>query len=70
MAGVHHVHLWRMQEHEIALDAHIVLVGGVDRDKLRQRLNHLLQVEFGVTHTLLQIEGADTACADDRVIAH
>ena len=28
VAGVHHLHLWQMQEHENALDMHLVIVSG------------------------------------------
>ncbi|MBT8476792.1 MAG: cation transporter [Rhodobacteraceae bacterium] len=55
---VYHVHLWQMQEHEVALDAHIVTDPGVwDRaDAIKDAIRAALAARFGITHATLDLE--------------
>ncbi|OWU86295.1 cation diffusion facilitator family transporter [Oceanicola sp. 22II-s10i] len=67
---VHHLHLWRMQEHEIALEAHIVAGEDAEPDSLRTRIQAALDQHFGIHHTTLQIETRGSACDGAPVIGH
>lgn len=69
--SVHHVHLWQMQEHETALDAHIVIDRDrwQDADAIKAELKAVL-ARFGVAHATLELECALHACADPQVIGH
>ncbi len=69
VVGLHHVHLWRMQEHELALEAHVVF-SDVAPDALRQRLKARLADQFGIAHTMLELEQPDAACRDAARIGH
>lgn len=64
VASVHHLHLWQMQEHEAALDAHLVIDPGRwgDADAIKQAVKARLKQEFGVGHTTLEMECAKHAC--------
>lgn len=68
--SLHHVHLFRMDEHTTALEAHVVLAGGVDAENLRSDLKSLLQDQFGISHSMLEFETPAAACADPQQIGH
>ncbi len=67
---VHHVHLWRMQEHETALEAHVVLCDGADPDAVRHDLKSLLRARFDLSHSVLELETPAAACHETRIIGH
>jgi cobalt-zinc-cadmium efflux system protein len=65
VAEVHHLHLWELDEHHRALEAHIV----VERDQLdrwaaiKQELKLRLSERFNIHHSTLEFETHDeTAC--------
>ncbi|MCC0036159.1 MAG: cation transporter [Hoeflea sp.] len=70
VASVHHLHLWQMQEHEAALDAHLVIEAGrwSDADAIKQAVKDALKQEFGIGHTTLELECARHACVGAEVI--
>lgn len=72
ISDVHHVHLWRVQEHETALDAHVVIESGcwAEADKIKAAVKVVLAQEFGITHSTLELECAKHACADAPEIGH
>ncbi|WP_319825564.1 cation diffusion facilitator family transporter [Thalassovita sp.] len=70
VAGVHHVHLWRMQEHETALEAHVVLDGSAGAETVKQTVKALLRDRFGIAHSVLELEEPDAACDDHCVVGH
>ncbi len=67
---VHHVHLWRMQEHETAFEAHVVIADSANPTRLRHDLKSLLQDRFGIGHTILEFETCADACPDAHQIGH
>ena len=56
VADVHHVHLWQMQEHEAALDCHVVVRAEAwDRlEEIKQAIKQVLKGEFDITHSTLE----------------
>ena len=70
VADVHHLHLWRMQEHETALEAHVVQDGPGDPAALRQRLKQMLGEAFHIHHTTLEMETEGQACRTAQAIGH
>jgi cobalt-zinc-cadmium efflux system protein len=68
--SLHHVHLWRMQEHEVSLDAHVVMDGSVAPGPLRQTLRALLADRFGIHHGMIEMERAENRCVDAARIGH
>jgi cobalt-zinc-cadmium efflux system protein len=70
VTSVHHLHLWQMQEHEAALDAHLVIDAGrwSDADAIKQAVKARLKQELGVGHTTLELECAKHACVGAKVI--
>jgi cobalt-zinc-cadmium efflux system protein len=70
VASIHHVHLWRMQEHEVSLDAHVVLDGSKDHAELRANLRQMLSDRFGIHHGMIEMETAEESCPDAARIGH
>ena len=69
---VHDLHIWAVSTSENALTAHLVRPGGHPGDAALQAVAHTLLEQFGIHHSTLQIELADTdsACrqAPDHVL--
>ena len=56
---VHHVHVWRLDEQRVALEAHVAVEGITelcDLDALKSRLKQRLAEDFGVGHATLELE--------------
>ncbi|WP_163847660.1 cation diffusion facilitator family transporter [Pseudooceanicola aestuarii] len=71
VADVHHLHLWRMQEHEVALEAHVVLSDAEQRpEQLRAEIKRTLDEVFSLTHATLELESPGQACTDAPLIGH
>ncbi len=66
--GVHAVHLWRMQEHEIAFQAHVVMAPGADALALRARIKATLSDHYGISHTTIEMEPPDNHCDDPGLL--
>ena len=68
--SVHHLHLWQMQEHEAALEAHVVIDAGrwSDADAIKQAVKARLKHEFDLVHTTLELECARHACVGAKAI--
>ncbi|SFT49225.1 cation diffusion facilitator family transporter [Sedimentitalea nanhaiensis] len=69
---VHHVHLWLMQEHQAALQAHVV-VASTDwpgAEAIRSDLKARLARNFGIAHTTLELESAAHGCSGAQLIGH
>lgn len=63
--GVHHMHLWQLAEHDLHLEAHVVVE---DQElsraaKLREDLAAMLEERFGINHATLQLEAEPDPCA-------
>lgn len=56
VANVHHVHVWQLDEHRNALEAHVVLSEQADMDELKSRLKQMLHDKFEIEHSTLEFE--------------
>lgn len=72
VADVHHVHLWQMQEHETALDCHVVLTeaGWCDMEAVKAAIKAMLKNRFDIGHSSLEFEHEDRAHADADLYGH
>ena len=72
VASVHHLHLWQMQEHENALDAHLVISSGqwTNADRVKEAVKGVLQKEYSISHSTLEIECSNHACPHPDTIGH
>ena len=69
---VHHVHLWQMQEHEVALDCHIVVpphrLGEVDA--IKGAIKRAITAAHGIGHSTLEFESEPCEAGDMPVFGH
>jgi cobalt-zinc-cadmium efflux system protein len=70
--SIHHVHLWQMQEHENALDAHIVITEGkwAQADAIKHAIKDRLASHFHIHHATLELECTHHACPEPQTIGH
>jgi len=70
VSGAHHLHLWQMQEHQAALDAHLVIAANRwnDADAIKQAVKGVLKRSFGLGHTTLEMECSSHACVGAEAI--
>ncbi len=54
--NVHHVHIWQLDEHRSALEAHVLIDSIDEMEAVKTALKSELQAEFEITHTTLEIE--------------
>lgn len=69
---VHHVHLWRLDEQRVALEAHVAVYKQdlTAIEEIKSRVKTLLHDEFHVEHATLEIEIAGRTCQPSSKIAH
>lgn len=70
--NVHHIHAWKLTDRETHFEGHVRVGTGLDGpalDQLRQRLEQILTGEFGLSHTVLQME-FKACCSEDAVATH
>jgi len=58
VCGIHHLHVWRLDENEIMLESHVVIEQKnlPDMEEIKSMLKQKLQDEFGITHSTLEFE--------------
>ncbi len=69
VGGVHHLHIWSICSHIIALSAHVA-IGRDDeqyRREVRGRLQEMLGDRFGISETTIEIE-CGSACEDPQMV--
>ena len=72
VSDLHHVHLWQMQEHQAALDAHVVLATDAwsRLPEVKATIKALVKERFGISHSTLEFEQADDAHGNPSVFGH
>lgn len=68
---IHHLHIWKLNDTQTHLEAHINLknnINMIELMKIRAKLEHLLQHQFGINHVTLQI-GYECCPEDNKLIA-
>ncbi|VAW85603.1 Cobalt-zinc-cadmium resistance protein CzcD [hydrothermal vent metagenome] len=56
VSNVHHVHIWQLDEHKNALEAHVVIDDFCDTDTVKAALKTELGQRFNITHSTLEFE--------------
>jgi cobalt-zinc-cadmium efflux system protein len=54
--NVHHVHIWQVDEHNNALEAHVVIESFNEIDAVKQALKACLMEQFDLIHSTLEFE--------------
>ena len=55
---VHHIHIWNLDEHRIALEAHVVVATNElqEVEVIKKKLKEILKDRFKITHSTLEFE--------------
>ena len=56
VVNVHHVHVWQLDEHRNALEAHVVLSEITKIDEIKNLLKTMLHDKFHIEHSTLEFE--------------
>lgn len=69
---VHHAHFWQMEEHEAALDTHVVIdpERWDEIEDIKESIKALLRDDFGIEHSTLEFERSDRECTDAERYGH
>lgn len=72
VANIHHLHLWQVHEHEVALDAHLVVAQGewARGDAIKNAVKKMLRESYDIAQATLEIECTRHACGDAQAIGH
>ncbi|MEC3860408.1 cation diffusion facilitator family transporter [Mesobacterium sp. TK19101] len=66
VTGVHNAHLWQVDEHHSALQAHLVIAEGhwAEADAIKARVKARVGLAHGIKHLSFELECARHACTD------
>lgn len=53
VCDIHHIHLWSINEKDISFDCHII---AKNKENILHKIQNILQNEFNITHSNIQIE--------------
>jgi len=56
VCNVHHVHVWQIDEHQIALEAHVVITDFAQTEQIKTALKADLKQRFSIAHSTLEFE--------------
>ena len=71
VVGLHHLHVWELDEHHRALEAHVVVAedGNMEAlERIKQGLKTLLADRFDIAHSTLEMESENADCADHKKV--
>ena len=54
--NVHHVHLWQIDEHRNALEAHVVINDFSETENVKQLLKSKIKQKFAISHSTIEFE--------------
>ena len=64
VVGVHHLHVWQIDERRMSAELHLVVADGDDPHPIRHRVKARLADRFDIAHSTVEIETPTTGCAD------
>jgi cobalt-zinc-cadmium efflux system protein len=72
VSDLHHVHLWQMQEHNAALDCHVVLTedGWNQIEEIKAAIKDRLKEDFSIGHSTLEFEHEARAHENANLFGH
>jgi cobalt-zinc-cadmium efflux system protein len=66
VAGVHHIHLWEIDENRRSVEAHVIVDRMENFPDVSARIKAMLGKRFGISHSTLQPELPGSGCPDAR----
>lgn len=71
--NIHHVHVWKLNDEQIHFESHVALSCNLNMEQMmecKSKIEHILQTDFGIGHTTLQIEYGTGSCANHQELIH
>jgi len=65
VSNIHHLHLWQLDEHRNALEAHVVIKDFSETEKIKTALKGELKKRFAITHSTLEFETGHCSDAEN-----
>ena len=71
--GIHHLHVWELDEQHRALEAHVVVVesNAEELESMKQKIKQLLLAKYDIQHSTLEFDfdgAASSNCIDSKII--
>lgn len=72
VCGTHHIHVWRLDEHEIMMESHIVVEEEYisEMEPIKTMIKKLLHDDFGIHHSTLEFECQPCNAFKHKMEAH
>lgn len=72
VCGIHHLHIWPIDEHRTSLEAHLVIEDKLMNrsEEIKNEVKKLLNNEFSIGHTTLDVESQSRECGDAKTFGH
>jgi cobalt-zinc-cadmium efflux system protein len=64
VAGIHHLHVWQIDERRVAVEAHVELRPAAEPTAVVRAVKAALAAELGIGHSVLEPEPDGAGCAD------
>ena len=71
--NVHHIHVWELDEHHRALEAHVVIRKASSMEELesiKQTVKTYLREHFSIHHSTLEFESTENSCRNNAEGKH
>ncbi len=56
VSNIHHLHIWQLDEHKNALEAHVVIANFSETAQIKSVLKRALEEQFSIIHSTLEFE--------------
>lgn len=72
VCGMHHLHIWPIDEHRISLEAHVVIEDEsmCRSEDIKNELKQMLINAFSIRHTTLDLESKSRECSEVKTYGH
>jgi len=70
---VHHIHVWELDEHHRALEAHVVIRKASsmkELESLKAKVKTYLREHFSIHHSTLEFESTENSCRNNAEGKH
>ncbi|MEH6672376.1 cation diffusion facilitator family transporter [Halopseudomonas sp.] len=72
VCGIHHLHIWPIDEHRVSLEAHIVVVDDsmAHSENIKNDVKKMLVDAFAIHHITLDVESESRKCEAPQTVGH
>lgn len=70
--GIHHLHIWPIDEQRVSLEAHVVIKDDciARSEDIKDELKKMLANAFSIKHTTLDVESESRRCEEPEIFGH